>query len=80
MVIPFLVWVALLFIQDRGKSIANVIEVFWLGCLLPLAAVIRVVVGQRVNRRVLAASLVVAFCFVAVLLWALVAPIPVDKS
>src|SRR6266404_4110516 len=54
LIVPYVVWVTCLFINQRGKGLQNVLEMFWLACTVPLAAMLRVLIGSRVNRKILA--------------------------
>jgi hypothetical protein len=74
LIVPYIVWVACLFINKRGKGLQNVLEMFWLGCTVPLAAIVRVLIGSRVNRKVVASSLIAIYSVAAIVLWAVVAP------
>jgi hypothetical protein len=79
LIVPYLVWVAFLFINDRGKDLPNLVEMFWLGCALPLAALVRVAAGRHISRRIVASGLIAVYSLIAIILWATVAPIPLSK-
>lgn len=74
--LPFAVWAAAMIANSSGKSLSNLGEAVWLGCLAPLAPIIRVAVGRRVNQRFLALGLLVGVCLVAIGLWAFVPGLP----
>jgi hypothetical protein len=68
-VLPFAVWGALMLVSDLGKSVSNGLIIGW---ILPIAPIIRVVVGERMNQKKMALGLLVALCFVAGCLWGIV--------
>jgi hypothetical protein len=74
--LPFAVWIALMMANHAGKSFANLGEAFCLGCVAPLAPIIRVAVGDRANHELLALALLVGVCLVATGLWAFVPGTP----
>jgi hypothetical protein len=80
LLVPYLVWVACMVINDRCKSIPNFKEMFWLGCALVLASCLRVTLGTRINRTLIASLLIFAYCLAAVVVWAVVAPVPLSKN
>jgi hypothetical protein len=63
--LPFAVWVALMNISDQGKTLANLIEPLIFGLAIPVAALIRVIVGPHAEERASSISLVAALCLVA---------------
>ncbi len=66
-VLPFVVWVLLaLLSKDKGLW-SPMVEVFILGCTVPVAALIRVIVGRAVNRDLMAGSLIFVICVLAIL-------------
>ena len=71
---PFLVWVAVLFANYPEHR--NFLNTFWIGCGVPVVAMIRVIVGQRVNRYRLAGVLITLYSFVPILMWLLRIEIP----
>lgn len=79
LIVPYFVWVSMFYIHDRGKDIPNIVEMFWLGCALGLAAIIRVAIASYVNRKIVASILIVVYCVAAIILWEVVAPIPLSK-
>jgi hypothetical protein len=74
--LPFAVWATLMVVDGCGKSLANVVEAFWLGCATPLAPIIRVTVGRHANQKIIAIGLCVAACLTAIGLWAFVPGLP----
>jgi hypothetical protein len=58
-VVPFVVWAALFLHNGSDKSLANVAEGLWLGCVVPVAAVVRVLIGKRGNERLLSVGFLV---------------------
>jgi hypothetical protein len=64
-IIPFALWSALLLCDDKGKTLSNLSECLYLGCVVPIAAIIRVVVGRRGNERIVSFALLSALCIVA---------------
>ena len=66
-VAPFLVWSALMFseLSTGRKSLSNLVEPFFLSAALPLAAVVRVLIGPRAGERAAAGSLLAALCVLA---------------
>ena len=68
LVLPFIVWVVFaLSSKDKGLW-SPVAELFILGCTVPVAALIRVIVGRAVNRSLMAGSLISVICVLAILL------------
>ena len=67
LVLPFIVWIVFgLVSQDKGLW-SPIVELFILGCTVPVAALIRVIVGRAVNRSVMAGSLIFVICALAIL-------------
>lgn len=74
---PYLVWLILVIIDCKGKSLSNVIvEPFCLGCGVALACITRVAVGRKLNEETVAIALFVASCVLAIALWAFVPALP----
>src|SRR5438128_2389668 len=68
LVLPFIVWVVFaLSSKDKGLW-SPMVELFILGCTVPVAALIRVIVGRAVNRSLMAGSLISVICVLAILL------------
>jgi hypothetical protein len=68
LVLPFIVWVVFaLSSKDKGLW-SPMVELFILGCMVPVAALIRVIVGRAVNRSLMAGSLISVICVLAILL------------
>ncbi len=74
--IPFAVWGVLMIANDSGKSLSNLVEGLIIGCVAPLAPIIRVLIAERQNQKVLAVGLLVVLCLVATGLWAFVPGLP----
>ena len=66
-VVPLAIWL-ILFLVSTQKSLGNLVEALILGLTVPLAVLIRVVIGETVPGRVLAGLLLILLCSVAVLL------------
>jgi len=68
LVLPFIVWVVFaLSSKDKGLW-SPMVELFILGCTVPVAALIRAIVGGAVNRSLMAGSLIFVICALAILL------------
>ena len=65
-VLPFAVWEALMVISSVGKSLANLIEPLVFSLAIPIAALLRVLVGARDRERAWSIGLVFLLCLVAV--------------
>ena len=77
LLVPYLIWLLLVMIQDKGKSLSNVAaEPFYLGCGVALACVVRVVIGRKWKEETLAAWLFAACCLSAIALWAFMPTLP----
>ena len=74
--LPLAVWSVATMVNDTGKSLSNFVEALWLGCVVPLAPIIRVVVGERGNQKLVALGLLVGVCLVAMGLWAFMPGLP----
>ena len=66
-VVPLAIWL-ILFSVSTKKSLGNLVEALILGISVPLAVLIRVVVGTAVPAALIAALLLILLCCVAVLL------------
>ncbi|KQC14307.1 MAG: hypothetical protein APR63_14600 [Desulfuromonas sp. SDB] len=75
-ILPFLIWVSCLITYSEGKSLSNLVEGIWLGWVVPLATVIRMVVGDRVNQKKLSIILLAVLCGVGVALWKFMPGLP----
>jgi hypothetical protein len=73
---PYIVWMAAMFINARDKSLSNLVEAFYLGCATSLVPIIRVLVGQRLNQKVLSVGLLVMACMTGIVLWAFAPGLP----
>ena len=69
LVLPYLVWAVLFELDLRPKSLGNLGEALYLGCVIPLAAVIRAAVGSKINPRWMAGVVVLGFCAIAFLFY-----------
>ena len=69
LIFPYSVWATLFALDLRPKSMANFGEALYLGCVIPLAAVIRATVGSKIRPRWMAGVVVLAFCAIAFLLY-----------
>ncbi|HYW70847.1 MAG TPA: hypothetical protein VE961_07430 [Pyrinomonadaceae bacterium] len=65
--VPLVIWL-IFFLASTTKSLGNLIEVVILGLSVPLAVLIRIVVGRAVPNAVIAGLLLILLCSVAVLL------------
>lgn len=77
LVLPFFIWFLLTISGfslshgrihfDEGKSLSNLIEVFWLGCSLPIAALARIAAGTKtnLNQNVISKSIHMGLCIFA---------------
>lgn len=76
-IVPYLIWVLFIMIEDKGKSLSNAVaEPFYLGCGVALACVARVVIGKKWKERTLAVSLFAAICLLGVALWGMTPTLP----
>lgn len=75
-VLPFALWATLMLHDGTGKSLANVVEGVWLGCVIPVSALVRLAVGRKGNRKMISAALLAALCLAAVGLWLFVPALP----
>jgi len=66
-VLPFAVWIVS-FALAKDKGLGNIVEALILGCSVPIAALVRVIVGRAVNRSLIAGSLMVLICAGGILL------------
>ena len=69
-VVPLAIWL-ILFLVSTKKSLGNLVEALMLGLLVPLAVLIRVVVGKIVPNGIIAGLLLMLLCSIAVLLGAM---------
>ncbi len=75
-IFPFSVWLFLMFVHGKDKSLANLVEVIYLACLSSLAPISRVLIQNKVNEVILSVCLLVLLCLAAVALWAFVPSLP----
>lgn len=73
---PFAVWGALMMYDDSGKSLSNVLEALIIGVVAPIAPVVRVAAGEKMNQKRGALALLSVMCVVAFSLWALMPSLP----
>jgi hypothetical protein len=66
-VLPFVAWL-ILFSVSKDKTLGNLVEAAILGGAIPIATIIRVLLGKRVNRTLVATSLITLQCVFAILL------------
>jgi len=66
-VLPFIAWLVS-FALAKDKGLGNIVEALILGCSVPVAALVRVIVGRAVNRGLVAGSLMFLICIAAILL------------
>jgi hypothetical protein len=77
LIVPFILWVILVRINDLDKSLSNaVVEPFFLGCSIAITSIIRLVIGKHCNKRLIAGMLLVGLCLVAFGLWLFVPGLP----
>jgi hypothetical protein len=63
--------------NDAGKSLANLFaEPLQIGCFIPIAALIKVAAGHKVNPKFLTSCLILGACFVAALVYFLMPILP----
>lgn len=75
---PFIIWCALMFsgLEAGRKSLSNLGEPFYFALAIPVAAAVRVIIGNRGSQRLVAGVLVVIVCLVAVATFFIVPPLP----
>ena len=77
LILPFGLWFILgEFDLSRGKSLANLVEIFYFGLSIPLAALVRVALGRRCNERICSGILIGVVCLIAVGTFFLVPSLP----
>jgi hypothetical protein len=74
--LPVVVWIGATMVNSDYKTLANCAEALALGCMAPLAPIVRVIVGQRGSQRWLAIGLLMGVCVVAAGLSAFVPLLP----
>ncbi len=76
-VLPFGVWLALSVCSgSMGKSLANLVEPFYFGLAIPVAASVRVLLGDRGRQWVCSLCLVALVCLTAACVFWLTPPLP----
>ena len=69
LVLPFAIWIGFSNLSSSDKGLGNfMLEPFILGGAVPIAALIRVIVGGAVYSKLMVCTLVFVICAVAVLL------------
>ncbi len=63
--LPFAVWAALMNESSTGKSLGNLGEPFLFAVAIPVAAMVRVIVGAHVEEKVMSIILVASLCLCA---------------
>jgi hypothetical protein len=76
LVVPFIIWLACFELLSRNKSLGNIVEASILGGAIPLGVLIRVMIGGRLNRSVVATGLMGLVCVFAVLLAVMFPEVP----
>lgn len=76
LVLPYFVWAMVGVTNIKPKSIANLEEAAFVGCLVPVALLVRVLVGQKIDRRFMASGMLVALCLAAFLIYWFVPMLP----
>ena len=69
LIFPYWIWVALLFVADDNTTIHGLLVVAVFGAVVSLSSVVRVIVGHRLNQKLLAAGLCTFFSLIAVAIW-----------
>ena len=78
LVVPFCVWLCLMQseLSTGWKSLSNLAEPFFISLAVPVAALLRVAVGTRVNEKIFAGILIAALCGVAAAVFFMVPSLP----
>lgn len=76
LLLPFTIWLGLMMFLGTGKSLANLIEPVFISLALPVAALIRVLVGPRASERVVSIGLVALLCVTGIGVYGLTPPLP----
>lgn len=75
-ILPYWIWFALGLTNLAPKSLANFYEASWLGCLVPVAVLVRITTGQKIKRERAGLAITIALCLAAVLLYWIVPVLP----
>lgn len=75
-VLPFSLWAVLVYVNDAGKSLSNLVEPFVFVPAIPMAVLARAIVGRRYDQTRLAAFLIVLLCLVAAGVYLLMPALP----
>jgi hypothetical protein len=65
LVLPYAMWLALLCTDLRPKSMSNFGEAFYVGIAMPFVPVIRLILPQQWNGKMIAATLLILACAAA---------------
>ncbi len=77
LVLPFCTWLCLDQSElSLGKSLANLGEPFFFSLAIPVAALVRVAVGTKVNEKIFAGVLIAVLCGVAAAVFFVVPSLP----
>jgi hypothetical protein len=76
LIVPYAVWLDLLCVNLRQKSMANIGEAFYVGAVVALAPLIRLVLPKKWGERVVAATLLIAACVMAAAIYIAVPCLP----
>ena len=74
-ILPFIIWLCF-FLIAKDKSPGNLWEAFILGGAVPVAALIRIIIGTNLNRHVVAGCVVFLICVFAALLGTMFPEVP----
>jgi hypothetical protein len=75
-VLPCGLWMFLAGTELRPKSLSNLFEVIYLAMGVPLAPIFRLIVGKRMNEKVVAAILLIVACGAGAIIYFLVPCLP----
>lgn len=76
LILPYWCWGILMYYGDERKSLANLVEAFWLGCIVILIPVIRVIIGRRFNEKIVSALLLTMMSIICILFYFLIPALP----
>jgi hypothetical protein len=66
LVLPYLIWAALMYLDHSGKTLANLLEGFFIGCVASCAPILRLLFRQRVRDNIFSLSLLIIVCIASV--------------
>jgi uncharacterized membrane protein len=76
-VLPYCTWMVLLFLgATPSKTLANLVEPLLIGAVIPLAALVRALIGVRITESLSAGTLVGVLCGIAAGLAMFTPPLP----